>query len=268
MLLSRRLSVTRSGRKPTHAGGRPVAGANAGLPAAESPLRCVFEQCFERGAPAGAQRRDAQSPLQRAFVATGQIQQRVNIGDGQMFGTCQDLHDLVAGSDFALFEHAKIKARPVMRHDERRHLRFVHPDTEPVAGDARLRHLEQRASNPIVVADAHLCVGQAIDREILAELTIGEVGAAKLSLPIAVRIDLINKDRAMLAAVPLQIALTIAVDVEPPRHSAAFDRRFPDSRMDSFALPGDVARETDIDREQARHLCLIADRGSVAAKTF
>jgi hypothetical protein len=29
---------------------------------------------------------------------------------------------------------------------------------------------------------------------------------AKLSLPIAVRIDLIDKDRAMLAAVPVQIA--------------------------------------------------------------
>jgi len=38
---------------------------------------------------------------------------------------------------------------------------------------------------------AHLSVGQAVDREILAELAIGEVVAAKLSLPIAVGIDLI-----------------------------------------------------------------------------
>ena len=120
-----------------------------------------------------------------------------------MFGAGQDLHDLVAGFDLALFENAKIKARPVMRHHERGHLRLVHPDAEPVAGDARLRHLEQRAPNPIMVADAHLCVGQAVDREILAELTISEVIAAELSLPIAVRIDLIDKDRAMLAAVSL-----------------------------------------------------------------
>ena len=67
----------------------------------------------------------------------------------------------------------------------------------------------------------------------------------------------------MLAAMPLQIALTIAVDVEPPRHSTALDGCFPYSGMDSFALPRDVAREAHIDREQARHLCLIADRASV-----
>ena len=138
----------------------------------------------------------------------------------------------------------------------------------PVAGDARLRHFEQRASDPVTVADAHLCVGQAVDREILAELAISEVVAAKLSLPIAVRIDLIDEDRAMLAAMPLQIALTIPVDVEPPHHSTALNRRFPDSGVDSFALPRDVAREPNIDRKQARHLFLVADHGSVAAKAF
>jgi hypothetical protein len=185
----------------------------------------------------------------------GQIEQRVNVGDGHALGTGQDLDDLVAGFDLALLENAKIKARSVMRHDERRHLRLVHPDAEPVAGDARL---EQRASDPITVADAHLCVGQAVDREILAELPVSEVVAAKLSLPIAVGINLINKYRAVLAAVPLQIALAIPVDVEPQRHSAALDRRFPDSGMDDFALPRDIAREANIDREQTRHLFLVA----------
>src|ERR1700735_2607395 len=65
----------------------------------------------------------------------------------------------------------------------------------------------------------------------------------------------------MLAAVSLQIALTIAVDVEPPHPSTALHGRFPNSGMDSFALPRDVARESNIDREQARHLCLVADNG-------
>ena len=198
----------------------------------------------------------------------GQIQQRIGLGDGQALGTGQDLHDLVAGFDFALLEDTKIKARSVMRHEECRHLRLVHPDADPVAGDARLRHLEQRTSDPVTVADAHLCVGQAVDREILAELAISEVVAAKLSLPIAVRIDLINKDRAMLAAMPLQIALTIPVDVEPPHHSTALHRRFPDAGMDGFALPRDVAREPNINRKQARHRFLVADHGSVTAKAF
>ena len=101
-----------------------------------------------------------------------------------MLGTSQDPHDLVAGFDLALFEDAKIKAGSVMLHDERRHLRLIHPDAEPVAGDARLRHFEQRAADPVPVADAHLGVGQAVDREILAKLPVNEVVAAKLSLPI------------------------------------------------------------------------------------
>jgi hypothetical protein len=49
-----------------------------------------------------------------------------------------------------------------------------------------MRHFEQRASDPVMVADAHLCVGQAVDREVLAELTVNKVVAAKLSLPVAV----------------------------------------------------------------------------------
>ncbi len=155
-----------------------------------------------------------------------------------------------------------------MRHEECRHLRLVHPDADPVAGDTRLRHFEQRASDPVMVADAHFCVRQAVNREILAELAVGEVIAAKLSLPIAVRIDLIDKDRAMLAAMPLQIALTIPVDVEPPRHSTALNRRFPHSGMDRFALPRNVAREPNIDRKQARHLFLVAEHGRVAAKAL
>ena len=181
-MLSRRLSATRSGRNPAHAGGGPAAGAKPGLPAVRAALAFVFEQGFERGAPAGAQRRDAQSPFQPAFVAPGQIEQRIGLGDGHALGTGQDLDDLVAGFDLALLEDAKIKARPVMRHEQRRHLRLVHPDADPVAGDARLRHLEQRASDPVMVADAHLCVGQAVDREILAELAVSEVVAAEAEL--------------------------------------------------------------------------------------
>ena len=182
LLLSRRLSATRSGRNPTHAGGGPVAGANAGLPAVEAPWRsCSSNVSSEERQPAlnaGMRKARSNPPLSRP----GKYKQRVNLGDGQTFGTGQDLHDLVAGFDLALFEDAKIKARPVMRHHERRHLRLVHSDAEPVAGDARLRHLEQRASNPVMVADAHLCVGQAVDREVLAELTVNEVSCGQAEL--------------------------------------------------------------------------------------
>jgi hypothetical protein len=118
--------------------------------------------------------------------------------------------------------------------------------------------------DPVLVADANLGVGQPVDREILAKLPVNEIIAAKLSLPISVGLDLINEDRAMLAAMALQIALAVPVDVEPPCHSTALHRRFPDSGVDHLALPRDVARETDIDRKQARHFFLFPDWGSVA----
>ncbi len=263
-MLSRRLSATRSGRNPAHAGAGRGPAANPGLRGRRTAGAFVLEQGFERGAPAGAQRRNAQGPLKRAFVAPGQIQQGIGLGDGHAFGTGQDLDDRVASLDLALFEDAEVKARPVMRDDQRGHLRVVHPDAEAIAGHPRLRHLEQRAADPVMIADAHLRVGQAVDREILAELAVNEVLAAKLSLPIIVGLNLINEDRAMLAAMAFEIALAIPVDVEPPRHATALHGRFPDAGVDSSALPRDVARETDIDRKQARHFCLLPDLGSVA----
>jgi len=97
-----------------------------------------------------------------------------------------------------------------------------------------------------MIADADLVVGQAFDGEVLAELTIGEVGSAKLALPIAVGFDLVDEDGAVLAAMPRQIALAVAVDVEPPDHPPALHRFFPDAGVDRLALPHDVARQPDI----------------------
>ena len=53
LLLSRRLSATRSGRNPAHAGGGPAAGANPGLPVVEPPLRsCSSNVSNEERQPA------------------------------------------------------------------------------------------------------------------------------------------------------------------------------------------------------------------------
>ena len=70
-----------------------------------------------------------------------------------------------------------------MRDEQGCHPRLVHADAHAVAGDARLRHLEQGAADPVAIADAHLLVGQAVDGEVLAELAIGEVVSTELALP-------------------------------------------------------------------------------------
>jgi hypothetical protein len=77
-----------------------------------------------------------------------------------------------------------------------------------------LRYLEGGGADLVAVADAHLVVAQTFDGEVLAELAVGEVASAELAFPIAIGVDLVDEDGALLAAVPGAIALTVALDVE------------------------------------------------------
>jgi hypothetical protein len=120
------------------------------------------------------------------FIGGGRVQQRINLRDGHTLGARSNLHDLVAGFDLSLLDDAKIEAGSAMRHEQCRHLRFVHADADPIAGDARLRHFKDGTPDAIPIPDAHLAIGQPVDREILPELPIAEVASAELGLPICV----------------------------------------------------------------------------------
>ena len=72
---------------------------------------------------------------------------------------------------------------------------------------------EQRAADLITVADAHGIVGQSFDREVLAELSVDEVGPLQPILPIAIRFDLVDEDGSLLTPVPGQIALTVSIQI-------------------------------------------------------
>jgi hypothetical protein len=74
-----------------------------------------------------------------------------------------------------------------------------------------LGNLEQRGADLITVADAHSIVRQSFDCEVLAELSINEVGSLELLLPIAIRFDLIDEDGTLLASVTGQVTLTVSV---------------------------------------------------------
>ena len=122
------------------------------------------------------------------------------------------------------------------------------PDADPVARHARLGDLEQRLADPVAVADADLVVGEALDREVLAELAVGEVVAPELALPVAVGVDLVDEHRAVLAAVRAPVGLVVAVDVDPPHHPRPVDRLLPDRGADGLALPRDLSRAADVER--------------------
>src|SRR5262249_10599707 len=128
------------------------------------------------------------------------------------------------------------------------HPRLIHSNADAVAGHARLCDLEQRAAYLITVANAHLIVGQSFDREVLAELSVDEVGSPQLLLPITIRFDLVDEDGALLAPVPGQIALTISVEIQTAYAAAAAHGILPDSGAHSATLPLEIARKADIHR--------------------
>src|SRR5215471_10849129 len=104
-----------------------------------------------------------------------------------------------------------------------------------------------------MIANAHFSISQSLDGKILSELAIGKVVSTELVLPITIRFDLVDKDSPVFAAMPRQISLAVAIDIEPPRHPPALNRRLPDCGVDGFPLPLDVAWQADIYRKQARH---------------
>src|SRR5215470_11946674 len=183
----------------------------------------------------------------------GHVQQRIDREHAHALRTWSDQHDLVASPYFAFLQHTEIEARPTVRDQQCGHLRLVHADPHPIAGDARLRHFEQSAANSVTIANANFLVRQALDCEVFSKLPIDEVAPTEPALPIVIRLDLIDEDSPLLAAVPVQVPLPIAVDVEPPCHAPTLNWRLPDGGADSLAPPGDVARQTHIDGKQSCH---------------
>src|SRR5262245_34710133 len=143
---------------------------------------------------------------------------------------------------------------PSAGREQSRHARLVHPHAEAIARDARLRYLVQGAADPISIADAHFIIGQSVNGEVLAELPVHEVGAFQLLLPIAVRFDLVDVNCALFPAVPGQVALTIAVDIQSANATAASHRILPDRSVHCAALPLDIPRKSDVYREQSTHV--------------
>ncbi len=101
------------------------------------------------------------------------------------------------------------------------HAGFVHANADAKAGDARLRDFEKRGADLKAVADAHGVIHQSFDRKTLAELPVNEIAPLQLLLPITIRFDLIHEHSSMFAAVPGQIALTVALEIQAAGATAA-----------------------------------------------
>jgi hypothetical protein len=100
-----------------------------------------------------------------------------------------------------------------VRNQQTGHPRLVHPYAHAIAGDSRLGNLEKRATNAVLVPDAYLRIGQTLNSEILSELSEGKVRAAKLILPVLIRIHLVHEYRPVFASVARQVPLPVALDI-------------------------------------------------------
>src|SRR6516165_10360512 len=125
---------------------------------------------------------------------TGHVQQRTDREDAHALRTRSDQHDIVASPYFSFLQHTEIETRLTVRDQQCGHLRLVHADPHSVAGDARLRHFEQSAADPVTIADANFLVRQTLDGEVFSKLTIDEIAPTEPALPIVIRLDLIDED--------------------------------------------------------------------------
>jgi hypothetical protein len=182
-----------------------------------------------------------------------QIEQRIYVGDRDAFGTIGDLHDVIAGANFSLSQNAEVKPGPVMCHEQGWHTGLVHADAHSVAGYTRLRHFKYRVTDAVAVTDTDFCVEKPLNRKVLSKLAESEIPAAQKALPIVIGIHLVDKYGAMLAAMPSQICLPIAVNVELAHHAPLVDWSFPDRRSDSLAIPVHLAWKTNVYGEQSGH---------------
>ena len=247
MLLSRNLAGNAERTKSPPPGRRAGLPGEPGVSGGCSPALLLLEQGFEGCFPSRAQRCDAQGPHQLIRRMARPVKQGIDVGDAHAFGAGRYLDDFVTGLQLAFFKNPAIKARPGVRDQQRGHLWLVQTNTDAIARDARLRDFEQRAANPIAVADAHVVIGQPINGKVLAELPVREVISAELLLPELIQLDLIDENRPLLAPMPGEIALSIAIDVEAARHATALNRALPDTGVNSLASPRDVTRQANID---------------------
>jgi hypothetical protein len=135
-----------------------------------------------------------------------------------------------------------------MRDKQGWHLRIVHSNPEPVAGDARLCHLKDRAANPVPVSDTDLIIRKTFNSEILSELPVLEVVPAEDVLPISIGVELICHHGAVFTTMALEIPLAIAIQIQSPGKDTVGHGTFRDGGTNYLALPFDFARKADVDR--------------------
>lgn len=100
------------------------------------------QQVGEGLLPTRAERRHVDGLGEHGHIAIGQIQQRMDISDGEFVPAATRPDDCVSRLDAPFGDHAKIEARAVMCDKQIRHVRLAEPHAHPEARHPRLGHFE------------------------------------------------------------------------------------------------------------------------------
>src|SRR3954470_14925948 len=176
------------------------------------------------------------------------MEKRFGLYDCQPLLRLPHLDDFVPRTDVAFVEHAEVEPGPTVAGQQCGHARLIHPNAHAIARHARLRDLKQRTADLIAVADAGGVVGKSLHGEVLAELAVHEFVPFQPLLPMTVRLELVDEHGAMLAAVPSQITLTVTFEIQPADWTPAGNRTLPDPGVHHTAVPLNVSRQADVDR--------------------
>jgi hypothetical protein len=220
---------------------------------------------MERSLPTFAEGWNAEGPFYLLARVPWQIQQGIHLRDCDLFRTIRDSYDVIARTDFSLLQHTKVKSWSPVRDEQGRYARLIHADADAVAGHTRLRYLEYRTSNPIVITDTDFVVRKSLNREVLSKLAKSEVITPKKALPVIIGIQLINEYGTLFASVACKIGLGIPIDIQLAHLPSPLHRKLPDRCSHRLALPLHFAWQTGVQREQSGHFLPPPRRGIKAA---
>jgi hypothetical protein len=157
-----------------------------------------------------------------------QVKEGVNVGHTDSLRTVSSFYDVIARPNLSFLQHPKVESWSLMGYEQGCHPRFIHANADAVARHAGLRYFKYRTTDAVSVADAHLAIRQSLDGEVFSELAESEIVTAQETLPVMVRIHLVDEDSAVLPSMTGEIGLRITIDIELVHHAPSINRTFPD----------------------------------------
>src|SRR5580698_444158 len=122
-----------------------------------------------------------------------QIQEGVNVGHTDSLWTVGKLYNVVARTNFAFLQHAKVESWSVMFYEQGWHARFIHANADAVTSHAWLRHFKFGTTDPVAIADAHFVIRKSLDGKVFSELAESKIVATQKTFPVMIRIHLVDE---------------------------------------------------------------------------